>query len=123
MNQEIELESPDPWNDPEFTQRQRTKAGADPASSLSWSNIRALHQVRQFQERAWVLGLILAVVWLGLLLDPMVRPLVLGVLMALALTLGVLVGAMGLGLLGSGLFAVGDRVVAWFRQGSRWPDE
>ena len=43
------------------------------------------------------IGLIIALIWMGLLLDPLVRPLVVGGLLALGLTLGVLLGAMGLG--------------------------
>jgi hypothetical protein len=72
--------------------------------------------------RIWVVSLVLLALWLGLLLDPMVGPLILGVLMAFALTLALIVGTMGLGIMGFGLFAAGDHVIAWLRQGSRWPE-
>ena len=52
----------------------------------------------------------------------MVGPLILGVLMAFGLTLALIVGTMGLGIMGFGLFAAGDHVIAWLRQGRRWPE-
>ena len=63
--------------------------------------------------RIWVVSLVLLAIWLGLLLDPMVGPLILGVLMAFGLTLALIVGTMGLGIMGFGLFAAGDHVIAW----------
>jgi hypothetical protein len=41
----------------------------------------------------------------------------------IGLTLAILIGAMALGMLGTGLFAVGDRAVAWFQKSRRWPEE
>jgi hypothetical protein len=70
-----------------------------------------------------VLAVILGAVWIGLLLDPAIATLALGVVFALGLTAGVFLAAMGLGMIGSGVFAIGDRVFAWLRQGSRWPEE
>jgi hypothetical protein len=72
--------------------------------------------------RIWVVSLVLLALWLGLLLDPMVGPLILGVLMAFGLTLALIVGTMALGIMGFGLFAAGDHVIAWLRQGRRWPE-
>ncbi len=73
--------------------------------------------------RIWVVSLILIVFWTGLLLDPMVGPLILSVLLAFGLTLALIVGTMALGLMGYGLFAAGDHVIAWLRQGTRWPEQ
>ena len=42
--------------------------------------------------------------------------------MAFGLTLALIVGTMALGIMGFGLFAVGDHVSAWLRQGTRWPE-
>lgn len=112
MDQHFELVAPDPWDDPEFASRRRRDPKSRPRR-VAW----------RVQDRVGVLGLALAVVWLGLLIDPLVRSLVLNVLIALTLTLGVVVGAMGLGWIGTGLFAVGDRFVAWLRAGSQWPEE
>ncbi|MGZ3382896.1 MAG: hypothetical protein ACXVBB_21910, partial [Isosphaeraceae bacterium] len=72
--------------------------------------------------RIWVVSLVLLAIWLGLFLDPMAGPLILGILMAFGLTLALIVGTMGLGIMGFGLFAAGDHVIAWLRQGSRWPE-
>jgi ABC-type microcin C transport system permease subunit YejE len=70
-----------------------------------------------------VAGVILAVVWLGVLLDPRIGPMVRLVLAAFGAVVGLFVGAMGLGLLGFGLCAAGDRFIGWLRQGTRWPEE
>lgn len=78
---------------------------------------------RAYRRRTAVLGLVLAIVWLGVLLDPRVGPLVLFILAAFGAVLGLFAGAMGLGLLGFGLCAAGDRFVGWLRRGARWPDE
>lgn len=78
---------------------------------------------RAYRRRMAVLGAMLAVVWLGVLLDPRVGPLVLLVLAAFGAVLGLFAGAMGLGLLGFGLCAAGDRFIGWLRRGTRWPDE
>jgi hypothetical protein len=110
MNQRLELVSPEPWEDPEFARR-------------PWSNLRAKQQVRRLRAPIGALGLILALIWAGLLLDPMIAGMALGAILALALTMGMLLGAMSLGIIGSGLFAVGDRVFSWLRRGSRWPED
>ena len=78
---------------------------------------------RAYRRRISVLGVVLAVVWLGVLLDPRVGPMVLLVLAAFVAVLGVFVGAMALGLLGFGLCAAGDRFIGWLRRGARWPKE
>ena len=53
----------------------------------------------------------------------MFGPIMLSLLMALGLTLAVVAAAMGLGWMGIGLFAAGDRVIAWFREGTHWPED
>jgi hypothetical protein len=78
---------------------------------------------RAYRRRMAVLGVFLAVVWLGVLVDPQVGPMVLFALGGFGAVLGVFVAAMGLGLLGFGLCAAGDRLVGWLRRGSRWPEE
>jgi hypothetical protein len=114
MNQQTEAASPAPWDDPEFASRR---------SNRPWAKFEA----RRSRRRIGALGLIVAVIWLAVLLDSMVGPLLLDGLLALAMTLGVtlvvFLSAMALGMIGTGLFAVGDRVIAWVRQGSRWPEE
>jgi len=78
---------------------------------------------RQFQARSLMLVITLAVVWLGILLDPNVGPLLLLLSGAFAITLAVMGLAMGLGLLGFGLCSACDRAVGWLRRASQWPDE
>src|SRR5436309_1629416 len=60
---------------------------------------------RQFRTRTLMLVVALVAVWMGVLLDPNVCPLVLMLGAAFGLTLGLMVATMGLGLLGFGLFA------------------
>jgi hypothetical protein len=78
---------------------------------------------RQFRLRTVMMVIALVAVWMGVLLDPNVAPLVLGLLGAFGIALGVMVAAMVLGILGFGLFAAGERVMGWLRRASRWPDE
>jgi hypothetical protein len=78
---------------------------------------------RGYRRRLAVLGVVLAVVWLGVLLDPRIGPLVLAVAALFGAVVGVFGAAMGLGLLGFGVCTVGDRFIAWLRSGARWPDE
>jgi hypothetical protein len=70
-----------------------------------------------------VLGAVLAVVWLGVLVDPRIGPTVLFLLAAFGAVLGLFGAAMGLGLIGFGLCSAGDRVIAWLCRGARWPEE
>ena len=78
---------------------------------------------RAYRRRLGVFGAVLAVVWLGVLLDPNVASLVLFLLAAFGATLGLFAVAMGLGLLGFGLCTAGDRFVGWLRRGAQWPEE
>ncbi len=39
------------------------------------------------------------------------------------LKLTVIMGEMGSGIMGVGLFGAGDRLIAWLRQGTRWPEQ
>src|SRR5262249_44400699 len=78
---------------------------------------------RIYRRRVAMLGAVLAVVWLGVLLDPRLGPLVLMVAAGFGAGVGLFGGAVGLGLVGFGLCTAGDRFVAWLRRGARWPEE
>ena len=70
-----------------------------------------------------MMAVVLAAVWLGVLLDPQVGPLVAFLLGGFGVTLAVMGVAMGLGLLGFGLCAATDRLLGVIRRASHWPDE
>lgn len=78
---------------------------------------------RWYRRRVRVLVAVLAIVWIGVLVDPHVGPSVLFVLVAFGAVIGLFGAAMGLGLIGFGLCSAGDRVVTWLRRGTRWPEE
>jgi hypothetical protein len=78
---------------------------------------------RVYRRRLGLLGAVLAVVWLGVLLDPRIGPMVLAVAAVFGAVVGLFGAAMGLGLLGFGLCTAGDRFVGWLRRGARWPEE
>jgi hypothetical protein len=65
----------------------------------------------------------LAAAWLIVLGDPHIARLLLFFVGAFGIALALIAAAMGLGLLGFGLFAAGDRLIGWLRRASRWPDE
>src|SRR5262245_45278816 len=75
---------------------------------------------RQFRLRTVMLVIALVAVWIGVLLDANVAPLVLGLLGGFGIGLGVMAAAMVLGILGFGLFAASERVLGWLRRASRW---
>jgi hypothetical protein len=77
---------------------------------------------RQFRTRTLMLVVFLAAVWMGVLLDPNLGPVVLMGLAAFGLAVGLMGTAMVLGILGFGLFAASERVMGWLRRASRWPD-
>jgi len=81
-----------------------------------------LHR-RRFRIRSLMLVIALTAVWMGVLLDPHVGPLVLLLIGAFGIALAVMGVAMGLGLLGFGLCTACDQAVAWLRRASRWPNE
>ena len=120
MDQEPARAFPDPWHDPDFSPRQivEHKPERGSTSGGSWYDQGGRQRSRP-RVRIWVVSLVLLAFWLGLLLDPMVGPLILAVLMAFGLTLAVMVGTMGLGIMGCGLFAAGDHFIGWLRHGSR----
>ena len=91
----------------------------DEVASARWNWLRR----RQFRTRSLMLLIVLAAVWMGILLDPQVGPLVLLLVGAFGITLAVMGVAMGLGLLGFGLCTACDWMVAWLRRASRWPNE
>lgn len=78
---------------------------------------------RTYRRRVAMLGAVLAVVWLGVLLDPTLGPLMVLVLAGFGGVIALFAAAMGLGLLGFGVCSVGDRFLAWLRRGTRWPEE
>jgi hypothetical protein len=76
----------------------------------------------QYLVRTLSLAIPVALVWLGIMLDPIVGPMVAGVLRLLAFGVGIMLGAWVLGGIGFALFALGDRAVAWVRRVSSWPE-
>lgn len=114
MNGDDRSEVPS-WRDPEFTPlpgaADKGRPGARPAGYAS------------LNARGWIPWLLLAVLFLGLSSDPLVGPLIVGAVKLAALTVGIVAAAMLLGLIGSGLFAVGDRILAGLRGANHWPDE
>ena len=108
---------PEYWDDPEFSDISgRGKAGKRPGPG---PRLRA----GAVRGPAWILALFLAVLCVDCLFDPVLGPLVLFLAVAVGLGLGVMIGAMVLGTIGFGLFAAGDRVVAWLRRGTRWVED
>jgi hypothetical protein len=65
----------------------------------------------------------LVILCVGFSLDPLVGPFIVGAAWLAALTLGILAAAMLLGLVGTLLFAAGDRLLAGLRRSSRWPED
>jgi hypothetical protein len=65
----------------------------------------------------------LAAVWFGVLVDPQIGLLAFYIVGAFGVALAVMIIAMGLGVLGFGIFAVGDRLTGWVRRASQWPEE
>jgi hypothetical protein len=80
-------------------------------------------QRRQFGTRSLILLIALAAVWFGVLVDPQIGPLALYIVGAFGVALAVMAMAMGLGFLGFGIFAVGDRLAGWVRRASQWPED
>jgi hypothetical protein len=101
----------DASNDPEFSPR-----GIVGRKQSRRNELRARWRIRS-------LLIAFLVIWAVLLLDPMVGRVLWNVALGFATTLAVLAMAIGLGLMGSGLFAVGDRLLTWLRACSQWPDD
>jgi hypothetical protein len=78
---------------------------------------------RRMRTRSLILAVAVAAVWMGIVRDPQVGPLVLLLSGALGLALALMGVAMGLGLLGFGLCSACDRALGWLRRASQWPDE
>jgi hypothetical protein len=121
MNDDAQPVSPDPWRDPEFSPDRSGRGkignpvgpGRDPGPRRRTGVIRG---------PAWILALLLAAVSLDLLLDPMFGPMMMALVANIGLALGVMAGAMVLGTTGFALFAAGERVIAWLRRGTQWPE-
>jgi hypothetical protein len=78
---------------------------------------------RQFRIRSIMLAVALVALWMWVLLDPFIGPLMLAVLMWIGGTLAVVAAAMGLGLLGFGVCTAGERMIGWLRRASSWPED
>jgi hypothetical protein len=78
---------------------------------------------RQFRIRSIMLVVAIVAVWMWVLLDPIIRGIVFGVLLWVASTLALVGTAMGLGLLGFGVCTTGERIIGWLRRGSSWPED
>jgi hypothetical protein len=112
------------WDDPGFSPRKAMRAKSTiPSSPLSTEENRSSRKPLRSRWRTRSLLIALLVVWLALLLDPSVGRMLWEAALGFGITLAVIALAMGLGLMGFGLFAVGDRFLAWLRAGSRWPDD
>lgn len=77
---------------------------------------------RAYRSRLLLLAIVVAGAWVAALGLPGLGRLAGLAAGAVGATLGILVGAMALGWLGFGLFAMGERVVAYLRRGPRWSD-
>lgn len=77
---------------------------------------------RRFRRRSMLLLVLVVGIWLALLFDPVVGPIVSAALLGIGLVLALLVALMSLGWVGFGLFALGDRVIGWFQRSTRWPE-
>lgn len=82
--------------------------------------LRRQRRRRQYRLSSLILVVALVAVGMGLLRMPGVGFLVLAILAGLGMTLGILLGAMALGWLGCGLFALFDRLVHWSRKEPEW---
>jgi len=115
---------PEPWQDPEFAplagrgRFSRGKPSPRPVAEETPDRSGS----RRSRGRLWVPTLALAALFVGFAFDPLIGPAILGLVTALGLTLAVLVGAMTLGMAGTGLFSIGDRVIAWARRSHQWPE-
>src|SRR5947207_15051140 len=104
MDPATELADYDPGRDPYFH-----AADVGPAKRRTARAVDPERRRRQFRTRTLMLVIALVAVWMAVLLDPNVGPLVLMVLATFGITLVLMVATMGLGLLGFGLVAAGDR--------------
>ena len=118
MNPAPHSRADDPGRDPDF---RAEDVGPGKASSGGQAHSPERRR-RRFRTRTILLIAALVSAWSIVLVDPNIGPLVLFALGAFGMTLGVMGAAMGLGLLGFGFFAAGDRIIGWFRRGSSWPD-
>jgi hypothetical protein len=77
---------------------------------------------RPFRLRSLSLAVAVVAVWLGVVLDPLIGPAVMGLVGGLALGVLLMLGALALCWLGFGFFALGERALAWVRHGLRRPE-
>jgi hypothetical protein len=91
-------------------------------SQARCSALQARRRHRQYLVRTMSLAIPVALVWLGVMLDPILGPMVARVLGLLAMGVGIMLGAWMLGGIGFALLALGDRAWGWVRRVSRWPE-
>lgn len=118
MSSADELAGNDVSRDPYFT-----AAVTGPGKPSGLRVGESARRRRQFRMRTMMMTVVVAAVWLGVLFDPHVGALVAFLLGAFGIGLAVMGAAMGLGLLGFGLCAAGDRMLGAIRRASRWPEE
>ncbi|MFO0891364.1 MAG: hypothetical protein U0790_19750 [Isosphaeraceae bacterium] len=115
---------PETWQDPEFAPfpgpghpREAKGAPGDRAGHPAEAAAR-----RVYTRRISVLWIGLAVLFVLFLYDRVIGSMIVLTLTGIALSLAVLAGAMALGMVGTGLFAIGDRLFAWLKRSSQWPE-
>jgi hypothetical protein len=100
-----------------------TASVVDPCKPSGPQVGESVRRSRRFRTRTMLIAIVLAAVWMGVLLDPHVELLVAFLLGGVGIALALMGAAMGLGLVGFGLFAAVDRLLGVFRRASHWPDE
>ncbi len=78
---------------------------------------------RSYRARSTALGIVVASVWMGLALDPGVGPAIGGVVAAVALTVGILAVAVGLGWFGGRVFDACGRFWSRLVAAAGWSDD
>ena len=105
----------DRFDDDEVQDEERRSVDADA--------LTARRRRRAYQTRVLAFGVVVAAVWMGLALDPRVGQAIWGMVLAIALTLGVLGVAVGLGWVGGRLFNACGRVWRRIVTAATWPDD
>jgi hypothetical protein len=76
----------------------------------------------RFRTRSLMLLVVVVGIWLALLFDPVVGPLLISVMVGVGVVVAFMLSLMTLGWFGFGLFAIGDWVIGWFQRSTRWPE-
>jgi hypothetical protein len=93
-----------------------------PPCSVAPGRLHSTSSLKPVRLRTLSLAVAIVAVWGGIMLDPIIGPFVVSIVGGVAIGVLLILGAMGLGGIGLGLFALGDRAVAWVRRVSRWPE-